>query len=103
MTLFGSPEAHTANPPATWTVTKLSDRLWALQTADGGTLDTQPTKTKAEALKSAGFYFDLYGKEARWYAGEQIPKWRPWAEVKAEQERHAAWLAEKSAAKSESR
>jgi len=35
---------------------------------------------EAEDLKTSGHLVDLYNKEGRWYAGEDIPGWRPFRE-----------------------
>lgn len=94
MSLFSGPEEHTANPPETWVVHKAGERNWQLQTKDGGVLDWgQPTKKRAEALRAEGWYVEMYDKERRWYAGEDIPPWKPWAQCQAEQEATRAWLA----------
>jgi len=71
------PEDHANNPPETWQVVKVAERCWHLRTKDGGTLDSQPTKKAAEALKVEGFYVNLYEKERRYYAGEDVPGWKP--------------------------
>jgi hypothetical protein len=88
--VFTTPEENAANPPDTWIVEKVADRLWALKTKDGVTFENYPTRAAAEAAKSSGFLFDLYNKEKRWYAGEQFPNLRSWEDVKAEQERTKA-------------
>lgn len=75
-----SAQDHPHNPPATWRVEK-SGRKWKLVAKDGGTLDTFDTKRAAEAAKSTGIIADLYEKERRWFAGEHIPGWKPYAEV----------------------
>jgi hypothetical protein len=79
--LFPSPEYHTANPPETWIVVRVG-RKYQLQTKDGACLQGYPRKRDAERDKTSGFYFDLYHKERRWYAGEPILGWRPYAEFK---------------------
>ena len=76
MALFTTPEAHDANPPATWRVVKVADRRW--QERDGGRLAR------------------LYAEEGRWYAGVTPPGHRSWAECLAERERTAAFLARKA-------
>lgn len=96
MSLFTSPEEHAANGPETWVVVK-SVRHWRLETADGGVLETFPTKKAAEAGRVEGRIADLYDRESRWYAGEEIPSWKPWTQILAERERHEAWLASKAA------
>lgn len=87
MPTFGSPEKHDANPPSTWLVVKKAPRYWALTDATGEVvLDRFETKKAATAAIDKGWFRNLWDTETRWYAGESIPKWRPWAEVKAEQE-----------------
>lgn len=76
--LFASPEEHAANPPSTWQVVKQGDRRWSLQTQGGDELQAFTTKEMAERHKSSGFYFDLYERESRWYAGGGIPGWKPY-------------------------
>lgn len=86
MSLFGNPERHADNPPETWRVVKVADRNWQLQTKDGGVLESgRKTRREAEELLTTGFYVDLYDKERRWYAGEPVAQWRPYAEIVAEQ------------------
>lgn len=81
MALYTSPEAHAANPPETWAAVKTGARSWALTDQAGGILQTTATRREAEALRSSGFYFDLWHKEARWYAGEPVQGWKPYAPV----------------------
>lgn len=92
MSLFSGPEEHAANPPETWQVARVQvgnhRPTWYLATADGGHLSSaHETRKAAESELSAGFYFDLWHREGRWYAGETPPGHRSWAECKAEQER----------------
>jgi len=75
--LFSNPEEHAANPPASWKVRK-SGRKWQLCTQAGTVLHTAETKREAEGLKAAGFYFDLYNDETRWYRGEKVRNWKPY-------------------------
>lgn len=86
MSLFRDPAEHAANPPETWEVIKKMTGSWAL--APKGVTDYEferfPTKRKAEEAKTKGFCFNLWHKEARWYAGEQVAGWRPYAEVAAD-------------------
>lgn len=70
---------HVENSPETWQVAKLGKGFWALQTKDGHTLDRFTTKHVAEQAKVSGFYVNLYRKEGRWYAGENVPGWKPYA------------------------
>jgi hypothetical protein len=77
--MFASPEEHAANPPETWRVVKVTDRLWELRPAGSDyAFFGYPTKREAEEAKRSGFYFDLYNDEARWYAGEPVPHWKPY-------------------------
>lgn len=88
MSLFSGPEEHDANPPESWEVVKVMDRLWHLRPAGADyCLDSFTTRKAAEARRTAGFEFELWHKEARWYAGETVPGWRPYCEVRAERER----------------
>jgi hypothetical protein len=84
MSLFPSPEVHAANPPETWQVRKLCDRNWALTTQTGDRLQTGiPTRRAAEALRTEGFYFELYNDETRWYQGESVRNWKPYTSFSA--------------------
>lgn len=76
-----SPEEHPANPPESWTVTKVAERAWQLRTAAGDVLEQVPTRHEAEALKTSGHLVRLYRDEARWMAGETVANWRPFADV----------------------
>lgn len=98
-------EDHADNGPETWRVETVRDAsgrrvpsLFHLTTAGGDVLDTFTTRREAEAAKESGHLVTLYHRERRWYAGEEIPGWRPWAEVHAEQERREAWLAQRAEA-----
>jgi hypothetical protein len=58
-----------------------------LQPADGnGTLDSFERKRDAEQARVTGALVKLYEDESSWYAGGKIRNWRPYSEVKAEQE-----------------
>jgi hypothetical protein len=81
MSLFRSPEDHAANPPETWKVVKVTKRLWRLTTKDGIGIASYPRQSDAESATTSGFYVDLYAKETRWYAGEQVDGWKPYTEV----------------------
>lgn len=93
MSLFEGPEQHAANPPESWIV-KGGGRYWTLCTKDGTVLESATRKYAAEALRTDSFSRRLYDTEARWYAGEQITGWRPWAELVAEREAAKARLVE---------
>lgn len=75
MSLFSGPVEHADNPPATWGVVKRGAR-YALVTKDGGVLTTCERKRDAVELLTSGFFFNLYAKESRWYAGEAVDGWR---------------------------
>ncbi len=90
MTLFSSPEEHAANPPGTWEVHKVTERLWKLRTAAGTDLDSFTTRKAAEAGKAFGWLVNMYVTDGRWYAGHTPTGQRSWAECKAEQEQRRA-------------
>jgi hypothetical protein len=97
VSLFTSPEEHDANPPSTWEVVKMAERVWHLRSAGSDyPLDTFTTKRAAETARTNGSAATLYAMEDLWYRGAEIPGWRMWADVKAERERHEAWLASKA-------
>lgn len=77
MSMFSSPEEHAANPPASWSVVRVG-RRYSLQTKDGGVLSSYERKRDAEEEKESGRSVNLYNKEARWYAGEQVDNWKPY-------------------------
>ena len=82
MSIFGGPAEHAANPPASWRVVKRAPRRWALTLVDGGpVLDTFATRREAEAAKVDGWLVALYAKETRWYAGEPVAGWKPYADL----------------------
>lgn len=100
MSLFSSPEEHAVNSPDTWLVVKGGVRdSWHLTTTAGVVLEMKTTRRAAEAAREGGFCARLYDVERRWYAGDQVANYRPWAEVKAEQERNAARQAVRLAAR----
>ena len=92
MSLFKGPEEHAANPPETWKAVKAGDRSWRLTTAGGDVIGYYKTKKDTLAARDdpQGHYPMLWEKERRWYAGEQVDNWRPYAQIKAEQERRRA-------------
>lgn len=94
MSLFADPEQHAANPPETWQIVRIptgSRARFALKiSADQPHPETFATRGEAERERDKGYTRRLYEDEARWYAGEPVRGWRPWAEVKADQERNAA-------------
>ena len=95
MSLFRSPEEHAQNPPSSWEVVKVADRVWHLRTASGGTLESFESKGRALEAREGGFLAREYEQEGRWYAGEDVAGWKPYAVVLEEQEAHARWLASK--------
>lgn len=100
MCIFDNPEQHAANPPETWKVVKVADRWWDLMAGDAS-LDSFTTRKAALLARTEGQYFNLYQKEGRWYAGEDIPNWKPWTEVLAERNRHIEWLERKARERAE--
>lgn len=77
MALFREKD-HAANPPESWVVRKAADRCWQLMPASGaGVISTFPRKRDAETARTMGFWVDLYEKERRYYAGENVPGWKP--------------------------
>lgn len=80
MSLFTDPQTHAANPPETWQVVRAHERCWQLCAA-GIALDRFTRKRDAEQAKVSGWAVNLYEKERRWYAGEPVAGWRPYAEV----------------------
>lgn len=80
MSLFSGPEDHAANPPQSWQVIPYGGRRWALLAA-GAVLGTFERKSEAERHRLEGFYVNLYEQEARWYGGEPVPGWHPYAEL----------------------
>lgn len=90
MSLFSGPQEHAANPPLSWQVVKAGTRVWDLRTTAGVVLQTFTTRRDAEGARLQGWLVDLYEKERRWYGGEPVANWRPWADVRAEHERTAA-------------
>lgn len=89
MSLHASPEENAANPPESWTIARVqsgSRARWELYTTPGTDYPTQSfgTKREAEEATRGGHHFDLWHKERRWYAGEKVGQWRPYAEIQAE-------------------
>ena len=97
MALFADPETHAANPPETWQTVKRGDRVWEVQTKDGGNLDRHVRKIDADTSRTCpeSRIRLMYAEEGRWFAGETKPGQRSWAECKAERER----IAERQAAR----
>jgi hypothetical protein len=99
MSLHHTPEQHEADPPEAWRVVKVAERCWHLVSSRGDdwVIATYLTRREAEAAKVDSPWVRLYEKETRWFAGEPVAQWKPYAQVVAERERRAAWLAAKAA------
>lgn len=99
MSLFNGPEEHAANPPESWQIVRVPSGTrarFALKISEHQPHpETFATRGDAENERTKGHTRRLYDDETRWYAGESVRGWRPWAEVKADQERHAAYSAER--------
>lgn len=80
MSMFAGPDEHAANPPETWKVVK-SGRAWHLITMTGDVLDYFVRQSDAVAAIEEGPIRRLYDDETRWYAGESVRGWKPWADV----------------------
>ncbi len=82
MSLFSGPEEHAANPPETWRIVKAAERVWNVCPKDSDDVITScKRKIDAEMLKEPfSWLYAAYAKEGRWYAGENISGWRPYAE-----------------------
>lgn len=79
MALHRTPAEHDANPPSSWIVVKVGDRVWHLKFATGdGVIDSFTTKKSAEAAKIDGLAAKLYEKEGRWFAGLPVDNWKPY-------------------------
>ena len=86
MSLYANPREHAANPPETWRVVPRHPDVtgrWNIVDAQGAILE--PARTKREALARIADRTcpsaRLWEQERRWYAGETIPGWRPYAAV----------------------
>lgn len=81
MSVYATPEENAANPPDTWTVVK-GYGGWHLTDQHGTVLDRFRTKREAEQARTDGQVARLWDQERRWYAGETIPGWKPYAELR---------------------
>jgi hypothetical protein len=86
MALHLSPEQHAANPPESWRVEREQDGgrvWWHLHIDTEGDRAIQAYRTRKEATENltSGFYFNLYAKEGRWFAGGKIDGWKSYAET----------------------
>uniref|UniRef100_UPI003F497083 hypothetical protein n=1 Tax=Nonomuraea sp. CA-251285 TaxID=3240002 RepID=UPI003F497083 len=89
MTLFANPAQHAANPPHTWQVVKAGTHQWTHATADGTAIGNRyDRKSDAENDLLTSPYAKLWTQEQRWYAGESVPGWRPYAECLADRVRN---------------
>lgn len=77
MALFRDPVEHAANPPQTWEVVKVGERLWHLVAA-GAVLTSEKTRREAKRARTEGFYVNLYEKERKQFAGESVDGWKPY-------------------------
>lgn len=75
MAMHRTPADHDADPPSGWTVRK-HGRKFALCNKDGHPMQYCTTRREAEALKTSGFYFNLYNDEGRWFCGESVRNWK---------------------------
>lgn len=75
MAMHLTPAEHNADPPSSWTVRKNGPKSWSLCSSEGHVKHTTTTKKEAEALKTSGFYFNLYNDEGRWFNGEKVRNW----------------------------
>jgi len=94
MALFSGPTEHAANPPETWKAVRVGDRNWQLVTLSGTVINSYASKAQADGSIDLVWRV-IYDREARWYAGEPITGWKPWAAVKAEHASTARRLAER--------
>ncbi len=78
MSLF-TPETHNANSPDTWTVRKSGRRFGVFSMNSENPLNSFTTKREADEATKTGPLVDLYEKERRWYAGEQVSGWKPFS------------------------
>lgn len=81
MALHRTPEDHEKDPPEAWQVVKVAERCWHLDSSLGWTIGYYTTKHAAEADKVSGPHVSLYEREGRWFAGEPVSNWRPYAEL----------------------
>lgn len=81
MSLFRNHVEHADNPPKSWVI-EHEGRRWFLRTKNGDTLQSYGTKHEAEEAKREGFWVDTYNEESRWYAGEAVRGWRPYADLR---------------------
>jgi hypothetical protein len=76
----------------TWKVVRAGTRHWTHATAAGVVIGGRyDRKRDAEAALFTSSYARLWDQERRWYAGEPIDNWRPYAELLAERQASDAW------------
>lgn len=76
MSLFTKPE-HASNSPATWTVRKHGSKWGVFAANQSNPIDTFTTRAAAIEATTHGRLVDLYEKERRWYAGDNVLGWKP--------------------------
>lgn len=81
MSLHRTPQEHEADPPSAWAVAKVANRCWQLRSSFGWTVDTYTSRKAAEADRSGGRWVGLFEREGRWFAGQPVAGWRPYAPV----------------------
>jgi hypothetical protein len=85
MSAYSTPDEHAANPPETWRVEKKAERCWHVVDQHGVTLEYAcKTKKEAEEKRLNGHSARLWRDEQRWYAGEKVGNWKPYAQLLAE-------------------
>jgi hypothetical protein len=86
--MFVSYADHVANPPDTWKVVYDGWRTWHVRPSSDCAqspygLGWAYTEKEAVALTvKGGYYYELWHKYDRWYAGEPQAGWKQWADVK---------------------
>ena len=100
MSLHSTPEDHDADPPSGWRVVKVAGPAWHLVSSlsDDYVFASYLRKRDAEAARTDSPHVRLYEREGRWFAGEPVSGWKPYAAIEAERERRAEWLAGREAA-----
>ena len=63
MSLFPTPQDYAANPPGSWTIQRLTRRLYALCARDGRVLATYPRR--GDAVRDADRIRAQYDQERR--------------------------------------
>lgn len=82
MSMFSGPKEHAQNPPESWQVVKVADRLWHLRVkGETHPIDSYKTRREAEQERQQGRWVNLYRREGDWYAGRTPAGWRPYSKV----------------------